>query len=105
MTQYPWMKSRFQDRDERCSICGRVIPANTPRLYNHKTGECAHEECRGIAEMRDVGTFTPANAEYAQGLHARISPPQETVEDRIERMRGEKMRLLERIAKALEGAK
>ena len=101
MTAYPWMKSRFQDRAEHCSVCGQDIPANTPRLYNHKTGECAHSECRGIAEMNDIGqAFVPANT-----LKEQVSSPQETVEDRIERMHGEKMRLLERIAKALEGAK
>ena len=74
---FPWIPSRYTDKEGVCSMCSRPIPVGQARMYNMATKESAHNECHGAKEMRDHGNP--------------VAPP----EDRsaaIERMHAEKMR-------------
>ena len=52
---FPWIPSRYTDKEGVCSMCSRPIPVGQARMYNMATKESAHNECHGAKEMRDHG--------------------------------------------------
>jgi hypothetical protein len=83
---FPWIPSRYTDKEGVCGFCKRPIPVGQARMYNMSTKESAHIECQGAKEMGDHG--------------APVAP----VEDRsaaIERMHAEKMREFTHIGNAV----
>jgi len=66
--RYPWIVSRYNDRPELCSICGRDIGMDELRGWNIGTRKPGHLRCveavMGAREMGDRGNpLAPVEAE------------------------------------------
>ena len=95
--KYPWF-AYSGGKAVVCARCQQWIGTEEPRAWSAKDKSCMHLECHGAHEMGDNGS--PREAPAAQP-----SPERESREAAIERMHAEKMKLLERIAAALEAMK
>ena len=91
---FPWMDSRWTDKQVPCSLCGQAIGVGEARKYNHQTKVSAHVACVGALQMHDK--YTPPAAPV---------PPVDVVAERIERMHRENREDSAGIREAIERLK